>query len=135
MIRKLLAAVRRPQTVPAEARTVALLEELLEAQDAVARLTDDLSEERHASATARRELDAARVEIGRLLIQLEAGDRAVQPFPVPRSVSLELQLTRARADALGARVHQLQEANLRAGCMHGIPVQPRVAGGQGDSLE
>jgi chromosome segregation ATPase len=106
-----------------------LQEELQEATETIGQLEGDLSRERQRGAEARRERDTAREKIGHLLIKMEAsGDRAVLCPPVPRTDRQELALARARADALGVRVQQLQEANMRAGCMHEIPVQEPVSG-------
>lgn len=79
-----------------------------------------LRAEQSNHTTTQRKLDVLAAEI-------EGRPYTFEPAP-PRTPSQELALERARADALAARVQQLQEANMRAGCMHGIPVQKRVPG-------
>lgn len=45
----------------------------------------------------------------------------------PLSLRTELLRERARADQLAALVERLQEANMRADCMHGTPIQEAAA--------
>lgn len=63
-------------------------------------------------------------------LQLEVDGKAdIVAEPAARTPRRELLLERARADALEARVHQLQQANMRADCMHEWPVEGRVWAG------
>jgi chromosome segregation ATPase len=114
-----------PAAEPAEEgpSVAAVQQELIEAQEELAQLQGDLFRQRQDAAEARRELAIARERIGHLLVQLEERvDRAVSTPPAPRTPVFELALERARANALAERVQQLQEANMRAGCMHGVPI-------------
>ncbi|MGA5764504.1 hypothetical protein [Nonomuraea bangladeshensis] len=116
MLRQLLA-VLRPQAAqvedaPAASRVAALREELAGAEEVIARLADDLAEACRSRGEARRELDAARAEIGRLLIQLESVDRAVEPYPEPRTPSQELAAMKAHVTALEDRLHRLQATTM-----------------------
>lgn len=119
-----LAEVRRERAAELEEAR----EECADLAHSLEVVSKSFNEAQAALAEARRERDVGRRKVGHLLMALEQrGDRAVAVPPPARTPSQELQQERARADALGARVQQLQEANLRADCMHGIPVQGPVS--------
>ncbi|GGS88293.1 hypothetical protein ACFFV7_51095 [Nonomuraea spiralis] len=105
----------------------ALVAELVEAREQCADVATALETSLRETAGAKRERDAGRRTIGDLLARLELGDRATMPAPTPLTPGVEVLRERSRADALAERLALLQEANMRADCMHKLPAWRAVS--------
>lgn len=112
--------------------TVARMQqELIEAQTTIATLQADLADVLQECGGMQVERDDARRRLDELKVQRVPGDRVIAPATGPRTPSGELLRERARADALAERVQVLQEANMRADCMHKLPAWGRFRVGDG----
>jgi hypothetical protein len=83
----------------------------------------DAARESLDAVTGQREKAWARIEgLRHEKAALAAGADPLDSPPAHRTAAAELLAERARADQLAELVTRLQEANMRAGCEHGIPL-------------